>query len=185
MWGKRCSRNSRKQSLPLWPVQFTQKKVPPCELASAQPRNWKDPKICPAVNIVSSLNRSQTVKSLGFLPFDFLRPEWKGHSLYLLKVTKTSGRRRRCHCICCVGGETPYFYLASPLTIPSSQTLDNRACSKSCACPRSGRRCVLGAQVRPRNHALSTRDFVPAPLLPLFLSSERVTLLAGGFSLSV
>lgn len=87
MWGKRCSRNSWKQSLPLWPVQFIQKKVPPCELASAQPRNWKDPKICPAVNIVSNMNRSQTVKSLGFLPFDFLQPEWKGHSLYLLKVT--------------------------------------------------------------------------------------------------
>lgn len=27
------------------------------------------------------------MKSLGFLPFDFLQPEWKGHSLYLLKVT--------------------------------------------------------------------------------------------------
>lgn len=30
------------------------------------------------------------MKSLGFLPFDFLQPEWKGHSLYLLKMTKTN-----------------------------------------------------------------------------------------------
>ena len=30
------------------------------------------------------------MKSLGSLPFDFLRPERKGHSLYILRVTKTN-----------------------------------------------------------------------------------------------
>lgn len=73
-----------------WSVQLIRKKVPPCELTAAQPRNWKDLRICPAVNIAYSLTQSQVVKSLGSLPFDFLRPEWKGHSLYVLKVTKTN-----------------------------------------------------------------------------------------------
>lgn len=30
------------------------------------------------------------MKSLGSLPFSFLQPEWKGHSPYILKVTKTN-----------------------------------------------------------------------------------------------
>lgn len=89
------NRSSWKQSLPIGLCSLSRKKypvrsVPLCEFASALPRHWKDLRICPAVNIVYNLNKSQIVKSLGSLPFDFLRPEWKGHSLYILKVTKTN-----------------------------------------------------------------------------------------------
>lgn len=54
------------------------------------PRNGKDLRLCPAVNVACDGNKSQRVTSLGSLPLDFLPPEWEGRSLYVLKATKTN-----------------------------------------------------------------------------------------------
>lgn len=72
---------------PFGPFSLSRRKYPHMSLCL---HNWKDLSVWPAANIAYNPNKSQTVQSLGSLPFHFLQPEWKGHSLSVLKVTKTN-----------------------------------------------------------------------------------------------
>ena len=195
--GGEWPRKSWKQGLPCWSVQFIQQKVPPRELTSAQPRNWKDLRIRPAVNIVYSLNKSQVVKSLGSLPFDFLWPEWKGHSLYILKVTKTNK-------------QLGYFLVAGEGVIVSTvwvgklltsiwclfclficlRHLVTELALKAVACPPSSRQRVdpqLGVQVSATRAMKSCYEhqWLHASCAFTLLPSEQVTSTARGLSLSI
>lgn len=190
-------RDSRKQSLPLWSVLFTQQKIPPCGLTSAQPRHWKDLGICLAVNIDYNLNKSQIVKSLGSLPFSFLQPEWKGHSLYILKANKTNKQLGYL-----LGAEegvivsamwvgkllTSIWCLLCLFICPSH--LITELALKAVACPWSSRRCAdpqVGLQVSATKAMKSCCDhqWLYASCTRTPLSSGQVISTARGLSLSI
>lgn len=137
------------------------------------------------------------MKSLGSLPFDFLQPEWKGHNLYILKVTKTNK-------------QLGYLLVAEEGVIVSATWVGKHLTSiwclfclfirprhlitdltlKAVACPLSSRQCAdpqLGLQVSTTKAMKSCYDhqWFHASCTFTPLSSEQLTWIARGFSLSI